>query len=520
VKAAIYARVSSAAQRERDTIASQLRTLPEFVARQGWELVGTYVDDGASAKAGRLTGRPGFARLLADAAARKFDVIAIVDVDRITRSEDIAERGAILGAFQAAGVKVASASTGQILDLSTSQGDLLGALATFFAAEENRKRRERTIAGKITAIGRSRKPAGPTPYGLAYDRAAGVWSVDDRQAAVMREVLARIAGGASCEVIADDLHARGVPPPGRKAWSRQAVYRVARARHLLGQWTADKRRRLVIDVPPIVDEATWHAAQAALARHGKRGLRRTKHTYLLEGLVACGACGAPILIRSPTPQRRGRIGPAAYVCRRRKLDVRDGLPRCDAPIVPVADLDGRAWAAVIAALSDPAQIAALAARQRTRAAEVRDWTADAAGYRAHLARLTRVEAQILARYRRGTISDAALDGELAGLARERAAVAEQLATAERAASSQGPQVAPEVLAARLADRAATATPAQRRAILAAIVEHGAARLDGDRITLVVAIKARSPAVAGGIALVTAPGCSDVHEEGLRIRVVA
>jgi DNA invertase Pin-like site-specific DNA recombinase len=45
-RAAIYARVSSAAQRDRDTIAAQLRDLPAFVAAQGWTLAGTYVDDG------------------------------------------------------------------------------------------------------------------------------------------------------------------------------------------------------------------------------------------------------------------------------------------------------------------------------------------------------------------------------------------------------------------------------------------------------------------------------------------
>ena len=45
-RAAIYARVSSAAQRERQTIQGQLLALRPYVAAQGWTLVGEYVDDG------------------------------------------------------------------------------------------------------------------------------------------------------------------------------------------------------------------------------------------------------------------------------------------------------------------------------------------------------------------------------------------------------------------------------------------------------------------------------------------
>jgi hypothetical protein len=46
---------------------------------------------------------------LRDAAAGRFDVVVVADIDRLTRSEDLGERGAILGALQRAGVCVASA---------------------------------------------------------------------------------------------------------------------------------------------------------------------------------------------------------------------------------------------------------------------------------------------------------------------------------------------------------------------------------------------------------------------------
>jgi DNA invertase Pin-like site-specific DNA recombinase len=67
LRAVIYARVSSAAQRDRQTIASQISTLPTFIASHGWILAkpaSTYVDDGRTAMEGFLSKRTSFTRLI------------------------------------------------------------------------------------------------------------------------------------------------------------------------------------------------------------------------------------------------------------------------------------------------------------------------------------------------------------------------------------------------------------------------------------------------------------------------
>jgi DNA invertase Pin-like site-specific DNA recombinase/uncharacterized protein YqeY len=435
VRAVAYARVSSAMQRDRETIASQLRVLPEFIARQGWILarpIETYVDDGRSAKAGNLAARLGLGALLRDAALGLFDVVVVVDVDRLTRSEDIEERGMILGAFQRARVKLASATSSQVLDLSTSTGDLFTTLHAFFAAEWTRKHRERVVQGKITAIQRGRKPAGRPPYGLAYDRATGQWAIDPVRGPFVVEMFQRVADGDSCRKIADDLHERGAPRP-RGPWERHRVARIIRSRALLGTWVVDKTRNLTIAVPPVIDEDLWQRAQVALDASGRRGLRKTEYAYLLEGLCVCAACGSPMLIRSRVwdPRRNGRHQEAAYLCKGRKV-FRLGAKRCMQPIVPTADADTRAWRAVVEELSDPGLAAAVAREVEGQGEDARSWEVDAEGYRQHLARLERVEAAVLDRYRREMISDAALDVELGRLSREREGVRSQLATAERA----------------------------------------------------------------------------------------
>ena len=124
-------------------------------------------------------------------------VEASVDVDRLTRTDDMAERAAILGPFQRAGIEIVTPTSGR-LDLRTFLGEFHVLMQALVAAEENRKRSERIKAGKLRAIAEGRKPAGPTPFGLVYERSTGRWSVDADAAAIVREIYRRVAGGESC----------------------------------------------------------------------------------------------------------------------------------------------------------------------------------------------------------------------------------------------------------------------------------------------------------------------------------
>lgn len=523
MRAAICARVSSAIQRERETIASQLRVLPEFAERMGWTVVKTYVDDGQSAKAGNLENRTGLTTMLADAAAGAFDVLVVFDVDRLTRSEDLIERAAIIGALQRAGVKIASATKGTVLDLSTSSGDLMATLDAFFAAEWARKHRERIVQGKLTAIERGRKPSGPTPYGLAYDRATGAWSVDPVTGPIVREMFERVAAGETCGSIADDLHARSVRRP-RGAWHHSRVIGIVRSRHPVGEWHVDKRRKLVLEVPAIVSEELWQRADAALRRHGKRGLKRTKHVYLLEGLGRCSLCGSAMLIRTAARLPNGTITTPAYVCRRRKLKLRDVPVRCTAPIVTIADADGRVWDAITAQLARPELLEMLTEARARVAGDRRDWLADVAGYTKHLAKLDKAQAAAMARWRKDLISEGALDAELEAIRRERATVKRQIETAQRA---QGAAAAEQErlydageTVRRLRAKAAIVSPRERRELVEALLGPDGARFVGAEIRFSLFLPLAAEPVHAPIALADAAGYTPVDVNYLRIAVAA
>lgn len=508
MRAAIYARVSSQGQRERQTIENQLRTLPAFVASQGWTLVDTYVDDGRSAAAGKLEARDGFARLVRDADARRFDVVVVADIDRLTRTDDPEERGRITGVFWRNGIQIVTPSGG-VHDLRTMMGGLYVEMQARFAAEENRKRAERTRDGKQRVMAEGRKASGPTPFGLTYDRETKAWGIDPVKAPLVRELFGRVLAGESCVSVARDFADRGAPAP-RHHWSPNVAWRIVTSQHVIGTWCADRRRRTMIAVPQLVDEATWHAVQERLKAHGLRGLRRTRHVYLIEGLAVCGLCGQPIGIRTAIPARHEA---ATYVCRSRKND--RGEKRCAARPVHVADLDARAWAAISAELAAPELADALRRRSAERRELRRDWSADIDGYRAHLARLDKVETALLGRFRRGAIGDVAMDAELASLGRERAAVKAQIETAQAAIADAGEVVeeSPEAWIESLRALAASAAPLDRQRVVRTLLRPGAV-LAGPRLmmTLLVETRARSQALRSW--------SGTQHEDSVRIRLVA
>jgi site-specific DNA recombinase len=82
---ALYCRVSSDEQAEKDTIKAQLTFLRERARLYDYPIVGEYIDDPASGLT-PLSERPGGSQLLRDAQGGMFGTVAITKVDRMSRS--------------------------------------------------------------------------------------------------------------------------------------------------------------------------------------------------------------------------------------------------------------------------------------------------------------------------------------------------------------------------------------------------------------------------------------------------
>lgn len=463
MRAAIYARVSSAQQRDAQSIESQLRTLPAFIAARGWNLVATYKDDGRSAQSGKLAARTGLAAMLAAAAARAFDVVVVADMDRLTRAEDLAERGAILGALQRAGVQLAVASSGQVLDLNSSMGDMYSALQGVWAAEWVRKHREKVLRGRELGVSRGRKPPGAIAYGLAWD--GNDWSIDEPRAAVVREIFERVAAGESGRQVGLDLERRGIPTTRGGRWN---IGRLVHAETYRGVLVTDRARGQRIAVPRIVDDVLWHAAQAALSREALRGKPRTRRFALCQGIARCALCGSHVGVHSILKR-----GPSAhrYLCWRRKHPPVD-QPPCQLPMFRVSAIDAAVWEAVEGLIQRPDLVDLLAGRV-AGADEAATWSGDREEWQAQLAQLAAAEGAILDRFARGLISEQAMDAHLGRSAARRGLLERQVAQAGRAGAearrTQASAAQAAAVAAELRARAHDAPPDLRRDLVRALV---------------------------------------------------
>lgn len=430
LRVAIYARVSDKKQRDSHTIASQLRRLPEYCKRKGWAVAGTYVDDGRSAKAGVLHKRLDFARFRADMAAGKFDIVLVVAFDRLTRTDDLGEAGDILGSIQRAKVKLAIAMSDLLLDLNTSQGQMVVSHLAWAAAEENRVRRDRAERSRESSYLKG-TPAARTPYGLKWSKRDS-WQIDEKEAEpILRGVAMMLDENISAAAAGRALDKLGCyKPPGlqrgyrwttkRACWAialgqllRNPVYR--------GEFRAVKGKP-PIPVPQILDPATWARVRERMTAAKKGSADRTRHEYLVAKLATCARCGERLEVRSAEKRPGNRQdAPARYNCPRRRN--RYGLYKehesCDAPLVKTAEVDDRVWAMMCSLFEKDSILARARDQAAERAEDAAQWARAATKAKAELAELDKMREALVHQAGKGLIPAELLGSALDSQERKR-----------------------------------------------------------------------------------------------------
>lgn len=156
----IYARYSSDNQRE-ESIEGQLRECKEFAAKNGIEIVDTYIDRALSAK---TDNRPDFQRMIKDSSKELFDTIIVWKLDRFARNRyDSAHYKAIL---RKNGVKVVSAT--EIIS-DTAEGILLESLLEGMAEYYSVDLAEKITRGLTENALKCKFNGGTVPLGYTID---------------------------------------------------------------------------------------------------------------------------------------------------------------------------------------------------------------------------------------------------------------------------------------------------------------------------------------------------------------
>jgi site-specific DNA recombinase len=366
-RVALYMRVSSEEQRERETIGLQREFLSQVCGLYDLEVTETYADDGISGTV-PLHERPDGRRLLEDAKEGKFGAVHVYRLDRLGRSllvnVDAHDR------LETSGVSLRSAT--EPIDTSSPSGRLIFQMLASFAEYERGTIRERTQAGLHQAL-RNGKFSGRISYGYRRSPDETSLTVVEEEARIVREIVANIAAGATHYSENKRLNDEGVPSPGyrfrgderrrdRRSWTASTVGRIVHQTAYSGVHTVRVEGRCgqeeIIErpVPAIVEPGVRERAAAQLSTNKSRAgeLRKNGRKYLLSGLVRCGICGQACSGRISTGQVSGGTKKYAYYrCistrgERRSSKAGEGEPPRSIPNIPaewltthVRDREGR-----------------------------------------------------------------------------------------------------------------------------------------------------------------------------------
>ena len=147
MKSCIYCRVSTSEQ----DIDNQAMVLVEWAQQRGYQIVATYQEEESAWRAGH---QRELARLVMDARKRKFRVILVWALDRLSREGSAAILG-IVNKLSRYDVRVLSYQESWT-EAPGELGELLFAIAGWVARMESQRRSERTKAGlaRVRAQGR------------------------------------------------------------------------------------------------------------------------------------------------------------------------------------------------------------------------------------------------------------------------------------------------------------------------------------------------------------------------------
>ena len=313
--AVIYARYSDDQQNPR-SIEDQVRICRAHAQALGAEVREIYADYAVSAWS--LKTRPEMRRLLDDARARRFEIVIIEALDRISRDQE--DTAGVYKRLVFAGVRLLTVTEGEASPLLIGfKGTMNAVYLLDLAAKVKRGSSGRILAGRS---------AGGLSYGYRVVReldgrgelVRGLRAVDPEQANVVRRIFAEYVAGYSPRTIAVRLNAEGVPPPrgrhwnastinghagrgngilfnplyvGRLVWNRVSMVKDPETGRRISR-VNPAAQQILVEAPElrIVDDAVWQAAQARKAAYG--GLRpeqQRRPRHLLSGLLRCACCG-------------------------------------------------------------------------------------------------------------------------------------------------------------------------------------------------------------------------------------
>lgn len=430
-RVAVYLRVSSDDQRNRETIRTQEDVAQRYLElHPDLEAVAWYRDDGVSGTI-TMSQRPQGKLLLRDATARKFEAVLVARADRLGREAiELLQLRALFASLRI-----------ELIGMSEPIGDdVTFGIKAVLSADERRKFLERSAEGMARAAREGKFCGGIRPFGYEVQgkkQTARLVPNEDTfwrewsEAELVRQMYGWLLEGWSCYRIADHLNALGVPTAyarddrlvrrGTRMQRTQNKWRPGRIRNLVvnpvykgtltyGRRSKSHRDVIFASVPPIVSPDVWQTAQRALSEN-RIIITRDQGVHLLRSVMRCGICD---LNYSWTTGR----GVVWYRCNGQVTHRGKIEGRCPAKSIRGDLIEPLVWADVEGFLRDPGSILDEFAAQHADTSLAAAREAERLTIERALAGIPDQRNRVLEAFRRGHCTPEQLDAQMAAISSE------------------------------------------------------------------------------------------------------
>ena len=297
---AIYLRLSSAdgTEAESNSIGNQRSYLHQWAAREGWQIVAEFLDDGHT---GTDFERPGFRALMAALQEKRITTFATTDLSRLGRN--YLEVGLLQEkTFPALGVRYIAVNDGY----DSARADTGSIDPSLFKNLMNdiyaRDCSNKVLRAKRT-LQRQGKYLGSAPYGYRLDPADKYHLVPDPDTSpVVQRIYALFLAGETRTRIARLLMQEQVPCPARAKGMT--------GRHFTGEWTPTTIKR-ILTLPTYYGAVTQHTREMVSYKVHKARFLDSDDWIVVEGTHEGLVTKADFLQAQKLLETRGYTAPEA-----------------------------------------------------------------------------------------------------------------------------------------------------------------------------------------------------------------
>ena len=271
-----------------------------------------------------IAARPEMQKLLSDVEQGKWDVVLVMEVERLARGDTI-DQGIVAQTFKYSNTKILTPM--KLYDPSNEYDEEYFEFGLFMSRREYKTINRRLQSGRLASLKEGKYIAGQAPYGYRKEKIKAdkgyTLEIFEEEAKIVRQIFDWYVNGEleedgsmrqlGCQLIAKKLNAMGIPSPSGGKWPACTVNDIIRNSTYAGEVRWGYRPNVksvqngVIRItrpiqkqagyhkgihPPIVDQETYCQAQALINSKIKTPVPKNSNLKNpLSGLIFCQKCG-------------------------------------------------------------------------------------------------------------------------------------------------------------------------------------------------------------------------------------